>query len=135
MLYLAALGLGILLVALGIRQRKREGLPIDSAYTSKLVWVSLGLGMAIGSMIFPSLWLFVSWSLRGGRVEDNLPPGIDGRFLLVILVIGASMTLVYTFFGYRDHVFPYKVIGNPLERRPEDRPADEDEIDPGRESQ
>lgn len=134
MLYLAALGLGILLVGLGVRQRKRDGLPIDSAYTSKLVWVSLGLGMAIGSMIIPSLWLFISWSLRGGSVEDNLPPGVDGRFLLVILVVGASMTLVYTFFGYRDHVFPYKVIGSELKLRPEDRPAEDDEVEPGRES-
>lgn len=111
MLYLGALGLGVLLMLLGLFCRYRSGLEIDSAYTSKLVWVSLGLGMALGTLVFPALWLFVSLSLHGGRIEDTLPPGTNVRFLPVILLVGTSMTVVYTCFGYRDHVFPYTLVG------------------------
>lgn len=128
MVYLAGVGLSIALVILGIERRRRSGLPVDSDYTAKLVWVALGLGMSLGSLVLPAAWLFVSLSIRGGTVEDNLLPGTDTRFLLAVLVVGTAMTLVYTLFGYRDHVFPYRRIGTDIELRADDVPPGE----PGR---
>ena len=122
MAYLAGLGLSVLLVGFGLYRRRRGKLPIDSAYTAKLIWVSLGLGVSLGSLIFPAVWLAVSFSIRGGSVEDNLPPGTDARALLVIVTTGAAMTLVYTFFGYRDQVFPYTLSDRGVTLKTEDRP-------------
>ena len=132
MWYLAGFAVSLVLFAYGIfHRRRREGLDLDSAYVSKLVWVSLGSGMALVTLVIPALWLFASFSLVGGTVEQSLPPGIAPQFLLVILVTGACMTAVYTFFGYRDHVFPYRRFlpratgEEPLDLGPEDRPEGE----------
>lgn len=129
MWYVAGFGLSILLFAYGIFHRlRREKLEVDSAYVSKLVWVALGFGMALIMVVAPAIWLFASLAVRGGTIEDNLPPGIAPQFLLGILVIGACMTLAYTFFGYRDHVFPYRRVlrgwsgHDPLKLGPGDRP-------------
>jgi hypothetical protein len=65
----------------------------------------------------------------GGRIEDNLPPGTDSKILLGLLAVGTFMTVVYTLFGYRDHVWPYQVISGlsdqvpPLERAPQGWPG------------
>ncbi|HVE73721.1 MAG TPA: hypothetical protein VNA30_01320 [Mycobacteriales bacterium] len=90
--------------------------------------------MAIGAIAFPAFWLLVSFSVRGGTIEANLPPGTDIHFLLVLLLVGTLMTMVYTAFGYRDHVFPYSLVSSietqgadiadakPVNLREEDRP-------------
>jgi hypothetical protein len=132
MWYLAGFGVSVLLFAYGIfRRRRRERLDLDSAYVSKLVWVSLGCGMAFVTLVVPALWLFAAFSLFGGTVEQNLPRGMPPQFFLVILVVGACMTAVYTFFGYRDHVVPYRRVlpgkrgEKPLDLAPDDRPEGE----------
>ena len=125
MVYLAGLGLSIILIAIGIRQRRWRGLPVDSGYASKLVWVPLGLGGALGSLAFPATWLVVSFSIHGGRIEDNLPPGTDPKVLLGLFVVGTFFSILHTLFGYRDHVFPYRIGGDGLDRTPEDRPEEQ----------
>ena len=58
-------------------------------------------------------------------IEDNLPPGVNTSFILTVLVIGAGLTAIYTFFGYRDHVYPYRLISDlpslPAADQPEER--------------
>ncbi|MCC7371263.1 MAG: hypothetical protein IT306_22795 [Chloroflexi bacterium] len=66
--------------------------------------------MGVGTVTAPALWVLIPYSLFGGAIESNLPPGATPGFLLGLLVIGALMTLVYVFIGYRDHVFPYRMI-------------------------
>jgi hypothetical protein len=136
MALLAGLALSIVLIGLGIHRRWRKKVPVDSAYTSKLVWVSLGLGTSLGTLVPPAIWLLISYSIYGGRLEDNLPPGTDPKVLVGLLVVGTFMTMVYTVFGYRDHVFPYQVVSGlgssregrdatPITLGPEDRPQSE----------
>ena len=56
--------------------------------------------------------------------------GTSVGFLLTLLLVGTLMTLVSTFVGYRDHVFPYRIIegrlqssgAEPLRRAAEDLP-------------
>lgn len=120
----------MLLLGLGVKRRWRDDLELDADYLSKLAWRSVGLGMATGALVLPALWVLISYSLNGGSIESNLPPGTAPSFLLTLLLVGALMTLVYTFVGYRDHVFPYRLFerslgdvqAKPLERGPLDSP-------------
>jgi hypothetical protein len=128
--FLIGLGLTAVLSALGVHRRWREVFEVDADYLSKLAWRSVGLGMATGSLVLPALWMLVSYSIFGGSIESNLPPGTTPGFLLTLLLVGALMTLVYTFVGYRDHVYPYRVVegrfndwdAEPLARGPDDSP-------------
>lgn len=134
MVFLTGLILTLLCFGLGIYQRWRAHLDLDGAYLSKLVWVSVGLGGGTGFVALPALGVLISHSIYGGTIESNLPPGANASFLLVLLVIGTLISLVYAFVGYRDHVYPYRVIEGrfqsadpafdpgPLRRGPEDSP-------------
>lgn len=93
--------------------------------------MSIGLGGSTGSVAFPALWVLVSHSIYGGSIESNLPPGASSSTILGLLVVGTLFTVVYAFVGYRDHVFPYRVIEgrmrglldpSPLQRKPDDLP-------------
>lgn len=135
MLYLFALILTAAFCIIGAHRRWRDGGDLDGAYLSKLASVSAGLGVGIGLGALPTTWILVSYAIYGGSVESNLPPGLGtGYLLLGFLVIAAPMALVYPIVGYRDHVFPYRIVQarmrdlgpntdvEPLQRGPEDSP-------------
>jgi hypothetical protein len=129
---LAGLILTLIFLSLGVYRRWRARDELDSAYLSKLAWVSVGLGSGTGAVALPALWVLVSYSIYGGSIESNLPPGASTGVLLGLLVVGALFTVVYAFVGYRDHVFPYRIVegslrgsdldARPLQRGPEDLP-------------
>lgn len=103
---LATVVLIAILTLAGIHRRQRLGKPCDRAYVTRLVLNSAGLSAAVSGLIFPTLWLIISTMIRGGPIEQNLPPGFSADFLMAALVIGGAMTLVDTFFNYKEHVDP-----------------------------
>ena len=107
---LVGLLLTLSLFGLGIHRRWRARDELDGAYLSKLAWVSIGLGGGTGSVAIPALWVLISHSLFGGSIESNLPPGASASVLLGLLVVGALFTVVYAFVGYRDHVYPSRIM-------------------------
>ena len=102
--YLGTLILGLALMAFGLVRRRRRKQVIDQAYVQKLALVSLGAGSAIVGGALPVLWLLVSYSLRGGTVEDNLPPGFDVKAILTVVVVGGVVATISAIYGYLDHL-------------------------------
>jgi len=64
----------------------------------------MSLSTAIVGVIFPALWLFVSFTVYGGTVESNLPPGYSLQVVLGSLLAGAAFTGVSAVYGYLEHV-------------------------------
>jgi hypothetical protein len=132
MVYLLGNVLSLAFLAFGIYRRRRDRSELDGPYLSRLVWVAVGFGMGTGAVAFPAFWVLISYTVRGGTIEDNLPSGMSPAVLLGLLLIGALMTCVYTFIGYRDHVMPFRMIegrlrakgfdNSPLQRHPDDLP-------------
>lgn len=104
MQYLALMLLGALLTALGLYVRRRRDRPIDLIYLVRLVSTSFGVSAMSALVAFPSFWLFVSFSLNRGRLEDNLPPGFDAASILVALLLGTVFGLILAFAGYLDRL-------------------------------
>jgi len=102
--YLALLVIPAVLVAHGFRKRRRLGKPTDRAFASKLVWTSVGAATAVVASIFPPVWVFVSFTLHGGRIEDNMPPGYSPQFILGALLVGGAFTAISTAYGYGEHL-------------------------------
>ena len=94
---------------------------------------SLGLATAAVGMA-TAAWLTVALAFRPGTIDGNLPPGVSVDSVLGLMVVGASITAIYTFANYRDRVYPFKMVEHqmerddavgdpsPLERSPEDSP-------------
>jgi hypothetical protein len=88
----------------GLYRRRRQHRWITSAYTMELVFDSIQLGTVLVAGVYPIGYLLVSLSMKGGTVEQNLPPGVGQDFLLGVLVVGGAATLVYTVFNYLKHL-------------------------------
>lgn len=94
---------------------------------------SLGLATAAVGVV-TAAWLTVALAFRPGTIDGNLPPGVSVDAVLGLMVVGASITGIYTFANYRDRVYPFKMVEHhirrneaqsdpsPLERSPEDSP-------------
>lgn len=102
--YLAIVALFIGLTLWGIRHRVRRELVCDRAFTYKLPWQSASLSTAIIGAIFPSLWVFVSYTIHGGSIESNMPPGYSTSFILGSLNVGGAFIAISTVFGYKEHL-------------------------------
>jgi hypothetical protein len=104
MLLLPVIGIGILLILVGAgwRWRTQGRARINEGWFTSLVFTSFGIGTAVGTLLVPSAWLVISYAMRGGTVEHNLPPGSDVNGILAALVLGVLVTLVYAVKGYVD---------------------------------
>jgi hypothetical protein len=101
---LAVALLGALIFGLGCWHRHRHNLPIDRAFSTKLVMVSLAGAGAVVLGLFPVGWLLVRHAVWGGPVESNLPPGVSVDALLGLLVVGVFIALVHAFYGLVEHL-------------------------------
>jgi hypothetical protein len=106
MLLLTVIGLSALLILAGVgwRWRARGRISINEAWLVALVFMSGGIGTAVGFLLVPSAWLVVSYAMHGGTVEQNLPPGSDVNGILAALVLGVLGTVVYAVKGYIDYL-------------------------------
>ncbi len=102
--YLALLILSIALIAYGFYHRRRRGKPCDRTFASKLAWASVGVATAIVGSIFPALWVFVSFTVNGGRIKDNMPPGYSAQLILAALLVGGAFTIISTGYSYGEHL-------------------------------
>ncbi len=68
------------------------------------MWVSFGLASATSGTVVPAVWLFVSFSLYDGTVENNMPPGYSVQFILSVLLVGAAFTAISALYGYLEHL-------------------------------
>ena len=64
---------------------------------------SLGLSVAIGLILLPSVWLNLSLFIKGGTVENNLPPGIEAKGLFVAHLAGSLLIVAWAFKAYWDN--------------------------------
>ena len=102
--YLAIVVLFVILTGWGIRRRARRGQTCDRAFVSKLAWQAASLSTAIIGAIFPSLWVFVSYTIHGGSIDANIPPGYSPAFILGSLNVGGAFIAISTYFGYTEHL-------------------------------
>jgi len=77
---------GLLLICLSLFLRHRRGFELD---INKAILTSFGVGVALGFVLIPGLWLSFSLSLHGGPIENNMLPGTEPGELFVHMVIGA----------------------------------------------
>lgn len=103
-LILIGAGLGVRFSLFGLYRRRTRGRSITSGYTTELAWDSIQLGVTLSAGVYPIAYLLTSIARYGGSVEQNLPPGVQQDFLLVILLVGGTTTLTYTAFGYLKHL-------------------------------
>jgi hypothetical protein len=94
----------LVLMVAGFALRRRRGGATDRAFGSKLLWVSTGLAAALTATVLPAAWLFLSFSLYGGTIESNVPPGYAPHFMLTILLVGAGFTAMSAIYGYIEHL-------------------------------
>jgi hypothetical protein len=102
--YLAIVILFAILTGWGIRRRHSRGQVYDRAYVSKLAWTAASLSTAIIGAIFPSVWVFVSYTIHGGSIESNIPPGYSPAFILGSLNVGGAFIAISTVYGYTEHL-------------------------------
>jgi hypothetical protein len=91
-------------MAAGLYGRHRRRQPLDRAFTSKLMWVTVGLATALTGSVLPALWLFISFSINGGPIETNIPPGYSPQFILGVLLVGAAFTAISAIYGFLEHL-------------------------------
>lgn len=102
--YLVLLLLAVAFITYGFRERLRRGKPRDRTFASKLTWVSVSLATALVGSIFPAIWVFVSFVMYGGRIEDNLPPGYSPQIILISLLVSGAFTAISAAYGYLEHL-------------------------------
>ena len=84
--------------------RRRRGRPIDHAFASILVFMSVAVGSAMVAL-FVAVWVIASAALHPGTpVEANMPPGFNGKFLFAIVIFGAPLSLIWAAAEYRRHL-------------------------------
>ena len=104
MQYLATFVIGVAVFFIGCRIRLKRGKRVDRHFAQKLVYISGGIGASAGGLVLPSLWFLVSQAIRGGPVQDNLPPGFDVSFMLAVLPIGGALLLLHAVFSFIEHL-------------------------------
>ena len=102
--YLALVLAILTLIWCGFNARRRRGKPCDRAFASKFAWTSVGLATALVGSIFPATWMFVSFTIYGGRIEENMPPGYSPQFILGVLLVGCAFTAISAAYGYGEHL-------------------------------
>ena len=101
---LAVLIVGVLLIWIGVYQRRRLGRPADRAFGTKLALVSLGGASAIVLGAFPALYVLIHHATHGGPIERSLPPGVSTEAVLGLLVVGMVMGLTHAFYSFVEHL-------------------------------
>lgn len=104
MQYLATFVIGVVVFVIGCQLRRKRGKRIDRHFAQKLVYVSGGIGASAGGLVFPSLWFLTFQTVRGGPIQDNLPPGFDIGFMLTVLPIGGALLLLHAIFSFIEHL-------------------------------
>lgn len=88
----------------GCWYRQRIGKPVDRAFATKHVMVSLAGASAVVLILFPVCWLLVRHALWGGTVESNLPPDFSAQAMLGILVVGMFIGLTHAYYSLIEHL-------------------------------
>lgn len=104
MQYLATFAIGVVAFIIGCCLRRKRGKPIDRQFANKLAIAAGGIGAGAGGMVFPSVWLLISWALRGGSIPENLPPGFEVGFMLAVLPVGGALLLLNAVFSFIEHL-------------------------------
>lgn len=104
MQYLATFAISVVAFIIGCRLRRTRGKPIDRQFANKLAIAAGGIGAGAGGMVLPSVWLLVSWALRGGSLQDNLPPGFEVGFVMAALPVGGALLLLNAVFSFIEHL-------------------------------
>lgn len=48
--------------------------------------------------------MFISFTIYGGRIEENMPPGYSPQFILGVLLVGCAFTAISAAYGYGEHL-------------------------------
>lgn len=96
--------LGLVFFGAGCWYRYRRGQPLDRAFGTKHVLVSLAGASALVLILFPVCWLLIRHAVWGGTVEGNLPPGFSVEAMLGILVLGMFIGVTHAAYSILEHL-------------------------------
>lgn len=102
--FLLPVVLTLALLCFGLLWRRSNGQSPDRAFASKLAWTSIGLSAALVGVIFPAFWLFLSYTIYGGSIDSNVPPGYSSQFVLAGLLTGAVFTAISATYSFLEHL-------------------------------
>lgn len=104
MQYLATFAISVVAFIIGCRIRRKRGKIIDRQFANKLALAAGGIGASAGGMVLPTVWLLISWGIRGGPWQDNLPPGFEIGFMMTVLPLGGSLLLLHAVYSLIEHL-------------------------------
>ena len=104
MQYLATFVISVAAFIIGYRLRRKRNKPIDRQFANKLALAAGGIGASAGGMVLPTVWLLISWALRGGSWQDNLPPGFEIGFMMTVLPLGGALLLLHAVYSFIEHL-------------------------------
>jgi hypothetical protein len=102
--YLATFIISVATFIIGCYLRRKRGKAIDRQFANKLALAAGGIGGSAGGMVLPTVWLLVSWAVRGGSWQDNLPPGFELSFIMTVLPLGGALLLLHAVFSFIEHL-------------------------------
>jgi hypothetical protein len=98
--FLITFGIGSALLVFGMIYRHWRVAPLTFNDFMALVIGAYGVGGAPGFAVLPGIWLAVSYSLTGGRLEDHLFPGSNLGTLFIGIVVGVLVSLGWAVKSY-----------------------------------
>ena len=104
MQYLATFAISLVAFVIGCRLRLKRGKLIGRQFANELALAAGGIGGSAGGMVQPTVWLLISWAIRGGTWQDNLPPGFELGFMMTILPLGGALLLLHAVFSFIEHI-------------------------------
>jgi hypothetical protein len=100
---LAVLVIVVLLIGGGVWRRRRQSKNLDSTFMSTLAIRASAAGttLMIGAL---SVYVVVARAIRGGSIENSLPPGMSEDTLLSVVILGAIIAIVAAWYRYLEHL-------------------------------